>query len=108
VFLAIVIAENLDYRQYNVKNAFIEAMLKERIYLLTLQGVLVKNRYSLRVLRSLYMSQRRFDLGEKYRINENLKLRKKEVFLRGTSCLYTYLPTCVCTCVCTMFALCLH
>jgi hypothetical protein len=41
----------------------------------------------LRVLR------RRFDSGEKYRINKNLKLRKKEVFLRGTSCLYTYLSS---------------
>jgi hypothetical protein len=51
------------------------------------------------------MSRRRFDLGEKYRIGKNLKLKKKEVFLRGTSCLYTYLPTCVCTRVCTTFAL---
>jgi len=42
---------------------------------------------------------------KKYRIDKNLKLRKKEVFLRGTSCLYTYLPTCVCTRVCTTFAL---
>jgi hypothetical protein len=49
-----VIAENLKCRQYDVKNVFIEATLKERIYLSTPQGVLVKNRYSLRVLRSLY------------------------------------------------------
>jgi hypothetical protein len=51
------------------------------------------------------MSQRRFDSVEKYRIDKNLKLKKKEVFLRGTSCLYTYLPTCVYTCVYTTFAL---
>jgi hypothetical protein len=49
-----VTAENLDYRQYDVKNAFTEATLKERIYLSTPQGVPVKNGYSLRVLRSLY------------------------------------------------------
>jgi hypothetical protein len=54
VFLAMVVAENLECRQYDVKNAFTEATLKERIYLSTPQGVLVKNRYSLRVLRSLY------------------------------------------------------
>ena len=54
VFLAIVTAENLECRQYDVKNVFIEATLKERIYLSTPQGVLVKNGYSLRVLRSLY------------------------------------------------------
>ena len=29
------------------------------------------------------MSRRRFDLGEKDRIDENLKLRKKEEFLGG-------------------------
>jgi hypothetical protein len=36
VFLAMVIAENLKYRQYDVKNTFIKATLKERIYLLIL------------------------------------------------------------------------
>jgi hypothetical protein len=51
------------------------------------------------------MSQRRFDLGEKYRINKNLKLRKKEVFLRGDSLLYTSLFTCVYTRVYTTFTL---
>jgi hypothetical protein len=51
------------------------------------------------------MSQRRFDLRERYYINKNLKLRKKEVFLRGDSLLYISLFTCVCTRVCTTFAL---
>jgi hypothetical protein len=49
--------------------------------------------------------RRRFDSRERYRIDENLKLRKKEVFLRGDSLLYTSLFTCVCTRVCTTFAL---
>jgi hypothetical protein len=54
------------------------------------------------------MSQRRSYSSEKDCIDENLKLKKKEVFLRGTPYLYTYSSTCVCTRVCTTFALCLH
>ncbi|KAI0992126.1 hypothetical protein K3495_g16060, partial [Podosphaera aphanis] len=54
VFLAIVAAENLECRQYDIKNAFTEATLRERIYLSPPAGVPVKDGYSLRVLRSLY------------------------------------------------------
>jgi hypothetical protein len=35
------------------------------------------------------MSRRRFDSGERYRIDENLKLRKKKEFLGGISGLNT-------------------
>lgn len=54
VFLAMVAAEDLECRQYDIKNAFTEASLKERIYLSTPEGVPVKKGYELRVLRSLY------------------------------------------------------
>ena len=54
VFLAIVAAKDQEYRQYNVKNAFIKALLRERIYLSLLKVVFITLGFSLRVLRSLY------------------------------------------------------
>ncbi|TVY57553.1 Copia protein [Lachnellula suecica] len=54
IFLAMVAAHNLECRQYDVKNAFTESTLKERIYLSKPLGVPVTEGYALRVLRSLY------------------------------------------------------
>jgi hypothetical protein len=54
VFLAMVAANDLECRQYDVKNAFTESSLKERIYLAPPKGVTVTPGFSLRVLRSLY------------------------------------------------------
>jgi hypothetical protein len=54
VFLAMVAANDLECRQYDVKNAFTESSLKERIYLAPPKGVSVTPGLSLRVLRSLY------------------------------------------------------
>ncbi len=54
IFLAIVAANNLEYCQYDVKNAFTESSLKERIYLALPKDVAVTPGLSLRVLRSLY------------------------------------------------------
>jgi hypothetical protein len=54
IFLAMVAANDLEYRQYDVKNAFTESSLKERIYLAPPKGVAVTPGLSLRVLRSLY------------------------------------------------------
>ena len=54
VFLAITAAMDLDCRQYDIKNAFTEASLKERIFLDAVKGVKTKKGHSLRVLKSLY------------------------------------------------------
>lgn len=54
IFLAMVAANDLECRQYDVKNAFTESSLQERIFLSAPQGVHVTPGYSLRVLRSLY------------------------------------------------------
>lgn len=54
VFLAMVAAENLECRQYDIKNAFTEATLKEKIYISAPDGVPVENGHSLRLLKSLY------------------------------------------------------
>ncbi len=54
VFLAIVAAEDLECRQYDVKNAFTKATLKERLYLSSPDGVLVKRGHSLQMLKSVY------------------------------------------------------
>jgi Reverse transcriptase (RNA-dependent DNA polymerase)/gag-polypeptide of LTR copia-type len=53
-FLAIVAAEDLECHQYDIKNAFTESILKERIYLSPPTGVPVRDGYALRVLRSIY------------------------------------------------------
>jgi hypothetical protein len=54
IFLAIVAAENLECRQFDIKNAFTESPLRERVFLSAPQGVEVRKGYVLRVLRSLY------------------------------------------------------
>jgi Reverse transcriptase (RNA-dependent DNA polymerase) len=54
IFLAIVAAENLKCRQFDIKNAFTESILRERVFLSAPQGVEVRKGYVLRVLRSLY------------------------------------------------------
>ena len=53
-FLAMVAANDLECRQYDVKNAFTESSLRERIYLAPPKGVHVTPGLQLRVLRSLY------------------------------------------------------
>jgi hypothetical protein len=54
IFLAIVAAENLECRQFDIKNAFTESKLRERVFLSAPQGVEVRKGHVLRVLRSLY------------------------------------------------------
>jgi Reverse transcriptase (RNA-dependent DNA polymerase) len=54
IFLAIVAAEDLECRQYDIKNAFTESELQEKIYLSRPHGVPVRSGYALRILRSLY------------------------------------------------------
>ena len=54
IFLAIVAAEDLECRQYNIKNAFTKSKLQEKIYLSKPDGVPVRPRHALRILRSLY------------------------------------------------------
>jgi hypothetical protein len=54
IFLAIVAAKDLKCCHYDIKNAFIESKLQEKIYLLKLDGVLVRFGYALRILQSLY------------------------------------------------------
>jgi hypothetical protein len=54
MFLAIVVAEDLEYYYFDIKNIFIESSLREYIFLSTPVGVLVRHGYVLRVLRSLY------------------------------------------------------
>ena len=54
LFLAIVALENLECSQFDIKNAFTESRLKEKIYMSPPQGVEVKKGFALQVLRSLY------------------------------------------------------
>jgi hypothetical protein len=54
IFLAIVAAENLECYHFDIKNAFTESHLRERIFLSKPDGVAVRDGYALRVLRSLY------------------------------------------------------
>jgi hypothetical protein len=53
-FLAIVAAENLECRQFDIKNAFTEAELQETIYLAPPKGVAVRPGHVLRARKSLY------------------------------------------------------
>lgn len=53
-FLALVAAEDLECRVFDIKNAFTESEIKEDIYLKAPQGVHVKKGNVLKVLRSLY------------------------------------------------------
>ena len=54
IFLAIAALKDWELVHMDIKNAFTESHLKERIYLAPPQGVKVKDGYALRVLRSLY------------------------------------------------------
>jgi hypothetical protein len=54
MFLAMVAKENLECRQYDIKNAFTEAVLKELILLQPPPGVKTKKGHVLRALKSLY------------------------------------------------------
>ena len=54
LFLAIVTLENLKCSQFDIKDAFTESRLKEKIYMSPPQGVEVKKGFALQVLRSLY------------------------------------------------------
>jgi len=54
IFLAIVAAEDLECCQYDIKNAFTESELQEKIYLLKPDSISVRSGYALRTLRSLY------------------------------------------------------
>jgi hypothetical protein len=54
VFLAMVAANDLECRQYDVKNAFTESSLQQRIFLSPPKGVDVTPGLVLRALRSLY------------------------------------------------------
>ncbi len=54
LFLAMVAKEDLECYQFDIKNAFTESHLKEKIYLKPPQGVDVKKGYVLEALRSLY------------------------------------------------------
>ena len=54
IFLAIVAAEDLECHQYDIKNAFTESKLQEKIYLSKPDGVPVCSGYALWTLRSLY------------------------------------------------------
>ena len=42
LFLATIAAEDLECSQFNIKNAFTESHLKEKIYLAPLKGIKVK------------------------------------------------------------------
>ncbi len=53
-FFAIVAAEDLECRQFDIKNAFTESKLQETIYLTPPQGITIKPGHVLRVKRSLY------------------------------------------------------
>jgi hypothetical protein len=88
IFLAIVAAEDLECRHYDIKNAFTESKLQEKIYLLKLDGVPIRFGYALRILRSLY--------GLKQSARDwNLLARKFLISIRfqqslANPCLYTH------------------
>lgn len=54
MFLAMVAKEDLEFHQYDVKNAFTESHLKEQIFLAPPEGYKVRKGYVLKALRSLY------------------------------------------------------
>jgi len=54
LFLATVVAEDLECSQYNIKNAFTEFHLKKEIYLKLPKSISLKKGYVWRALRSLY------------------------------------------------------
>ncbi len=50
----IVIAEDLEYYYFDIKNAFTESILKEQIFLSKPNSIPIQDGYILRVLYSLY------------------------------------------------------
>lgn len=54
VFFAMIAAENLECRQYDIKNAFTEVTLNERRYLSVPIGVPMNEGYSSRALKIIY------------------------------------------------------
>jgi hypothetical protein len=54
LFLAVVASENLECLQFDIKNAFTESRLKEKIYISPPQGVEIKKGFVLQLLYSLY------------------------------------------------------
>jgi hypothetical protein len=54
LFLATIAAEDLECVYFNIKNAFTESYLEEKIYLTILKKVEVKKRCVLQMLCSLY------------------------------------------------------
>ncbi len=50
----IIIAEDLEYYYFDIKNTFTKSILKEQIFLSKPDGVPVQDGYILRVLHSLY------------------------------------------------------
>jgi hypothetical protein len=54
MFLAIAAKNDWELTHMDIKNAFTESPLKEKIYLSPPQGVDVRKGHTLRVLRSLY------------------------------------------------------
>lgn len=54
LFFALAAAEDLECRQYDIKNAFTESHLKEKIYMAAPEGFGVKRGQVLEILRSLY------------------------------------------------------
>ena len=54
MFLAIVVREDLECLQYDIKNTFTESHLKDLIFLKPPPGLAVKKGHILRALKSLY------------------------------------------------------
>jgi hypothetical protein len=54
IFIAIITKYNLEIAQFDIKNTFTKAELKEYIYLALLKGLQLKKDHVLHVLRSLY------------------------------------------------------
>jgi hypothetical protein len=75
LFLAMVATEDLECSQYDIKNAFTESHLKEKIYLEPPKGVEVKRGYVWQALRSLY--------GLKQAARDWNRLIKKELLKWG-------------------------
>lgn len=54
LFLTIAAIEDLECRQYDIKNAFTESHLKEKIYMAVPEGFATKKGQVLKIMRSLY------------------------------------------------------
>ena len=54
MFFVLVAKLNLECYAFDIKNAFIESLIKENIWFKAVDGVIVKKGRALRALRSLY------------------------------------------------------